>query len=119
MSLLGVITTFATGTYTVTRTAAGAFAQGRYTPGAASTFAVVACVQPPTGRKLEPVAEGQRGEETRTMFSPVALVTRAPGQEPDVVTVDGEPWTVIEVQHWRSRRGHQHWRCQIARKVQP
>lgn len=119
MSLLRVINTFATGTYTVTRTAAGTVTQGRYTPGAATTFAVRACIQPPKGRQLAPRPEGQKGEEVRTMFSPVQLLTRAPGQEPDVVTVAGEPWVVVEVQAWQSRAGHAHWRCQIARRIQP
>src|SRR5690606_5003111 len=75
---------------------------GRYTPGASTTFSIVASVQPATGRDLRDLPEGQRGDEVRVIYTISELRTRSPAGEPDAVTLDGEPWTVINVKRWES-----------------
>lgn len=118
MSLLSVITRFATGTYTVTRTAAGGNTAGRYTAGATSTFSIVASVQPVTGRYLRVLAEGQRADEARLIFTSTELRTRTPTNEPDLLAVDGETWEVFRVNRWQ-HLGETHYVVMASRKVVP
>lgn len=101
MSLSTVI--FPTGTYTVTRTAIGTRTNGRYTSGAVSTFEMVAGIQPVEGRVLKDLPAGMRAEETRVVFTTVdlrGLDPAAPGVEPDVIAIDGEPWRVEKAQRY-------------------
>lgn len=102
--LNGVITAFQTpGPYTVTRTAASTLLNGREVPGATSTFTIVACVQPMSGRMLEALPEGRRTTENRVIYTETLLVAMTPTNAPDVVTIDSEAWEVFQVQRW------QHW----------
>lgn len=103
MSLNGAIASLATGTYQVTRTAAGTRDHGRHMPGAVTTFAIVAGIDPMTGRALQDLPEGQRGDEAIKVYTTTRLRTRAEG-EPDRIAYDppGEPtsgqlWTVTTV----------------------
>jgi hypothetical protein len=92
------------GTYTVTRTAEGARVLGRSVPGGSTTFPIIAGIES-SGRALQDMAEGQRGDEMITIYTATALLTRRPGFAPDVVTYQppgyagaGEPWTVTSVE---------------------
>lgn len=105
MSLNDVIGNLATGTYTVTRTAAGPYTNGRYAPGTATTFPITAGIEPVTGRELMDMPEGQRGDEVIRIFTPTPLLPRRPGFDADVITyqppgydLPGEPWTVTCVE---------------------
>lgn len=99
MSLNAVI--FPTGTYTVTRTAAGTYTNGKYTAGAASTFPIVADVQPVSGELLRDLPEGRRAEETRVLFTLTELRALKPTTDSDVVAIDGESWRVFKVERFR------------------
>lgn len=102
--LNGVITAFQTpGPYTVTRTAASTLLNGREVPGATSTFTIVACVQPMSGRMLEALPENRRTTENRVIYTETQLNTLSTTTAPDVVTIDSEAWEVFQVQRW------QHW----------
>lgn len=118
MSLTDVITSFSTGTYTVTRTAAGSVTTGRYTAGAQTTFSIVACVQPVSGRDLRSLPEGERADDVRELDTVTALFARTPAQEPDLVTIGGEPWMVVNVQLWESF-GETHYHCRVSRRTIP
>jgi hypothetical protein len=118
VSLNDVISDFATGTYTVTRTAAGAYTRGRYTAGSSTTFVLDACVQPLQGRELDSLQEGELTEEIRVIYSATELKTRTPDYEPDRISIDGESWTVIRVQRWQ-HWGEDHWRVFAAREKRP
>ena len=86
MSLNGVITSLGSVTLQVTRTAQGTRTNGRYTPGAQTTFDVVCGVpEPVTGRELHDVPEGRRGDEVLKLFLATDLVAERPGIDPDVV----------------------------------
>lgn len=119
MPLIDTIRRFATGggPYTVTRTAVGTYTNGVYTPGAASTLSVTLSIQPISGRDLHAVPEGQYAEDLRIAYTTTELFTRSPGRDPDVVTIDGEAWTVIDVDRWESSGTY--YRAKLARKVTP
>lgn len=114
MSVAGTITSFATGTYTVTRTAAGTFAAGVHTPGATSSINIDAGIFPLTGRELQALPEGQHGAEVRQLFTETQLHSRTPTHAPDKVSFDSETWTVIRVEKWPS-----YYRALIAREPTP
>ncbi len=98
MSLADTIDTFGTGTYTVTRTAAGARTGGMVAQGAQSTFSVEASVVPAGGRSLQVMAHGVRAEEIRTLYTKTPLKVLEP--ECDVVTIDGEGWRAFQCKRW-------------------
>lgn len=83
------------GTYTVTRTATGTRSHGRYTPGAATTFPIVAGIEPADPNGLQDLPAGQRADDLIQIFTDTELLTRTPTTDPDVITYRGEPWTVI------------------------
>lgn len=125
MSLRGVIGALNAATYTVQRRAVGSYdLHGRYTEGALTTLSIVADVQPLDGRTLLDDPDGRRGTDRRLLItttqlyaqSPVAAEASAPpsGFEPDTVLIDGEAWTVTEVETWRSF-GDVHYECIVTR----
>lgn len=120
MALNGIIATdhLGTGFYTVTRTATGTRTQGRYTPGATSTFSVNMGIEPATGRQLRDLPEGRRGDETIMIFSPVELKTTMPGFEPDQVFYRGEQWAVVTSKLWEGF-GEIHYECMAQRAPSP
>lgn len=114
MSLRGVIAAHGS-SYTVTRLAAGSLVKGQYTPGAPSTFAIIAFIEPLNGRELEDVPEGQRGNEIRVLYT---LTEVRAGANPDTVTIDGEPWTAIRAERFDGLGGT-HYRVRLARTSSP
>lgn len=116
MSLTGAIASFSTGTYTVTRTAAGSSTLGRYTAGATSTFDIVASVQPVTGRDLLAMPEGLRADETRIVYTTTELRALTAASDADVVAIDGEVWGVVQVERWQAFGGT-HYRALAARRA--
>lgn len=111
-----MIARFKTGTYTVTRTAVGTRTNGRYTPGATSTFDITASVQPVTGRDLQSLPEGQRAEETRIVYTTTELRTRTATVDPDSISIDSETWAVVKVERWQAF-GNTHYRAFVARQT--
>jgi hypothetical protein len=119
MALIDAIASLSTpGPYTVTRTAAGSYTNGRYTEGAESTFTIIASIQPVTGRDLADLPEGQNGDEVRQVFTITELLTRVPGQEPDIITLDGEDFYVYRVKRWQGL-GEVYWQAWVSRIVVP
>jgi hypothetical protein len=118
MGLLGVIGRFETGTYTVTRTAQGVYTNGRYTPGATTTFPIVASIQPVTGRDLQLLPEGQHASESRIVYTTTELRSRATANDPDTIAIDGEAWDVISFERWEAF-GDTHWRGIAGRRPAP
>lgn len=92
---------FPTGTYTVTRTARGTTTLGRYTPGATSTFPIVADVQHVSGDQLRDLPEGVRSEESRILYTTTALTAQSTTHDADVIAIDGDNWRVIRVDRFR------------------
>lgn len=102
MSLNDVITELGgSAEYTVTRTAIGGRVNGRYVSGVVTTFPIVAAIEPISGRELEDLPAGQRGNEAIMIFTATALLTARPGFEADQILyqpagyeASAEPWTV-------------------------
>lgn len=68
LDVADLVASFTTGTYTVTRRVAATYTAGIATPGATSTFTIVAAVVPASGRDLLRLPEGRRSTETKTIY---------------------------------------------------
>jgi hypothetical protein len=106
---------FKTGTFTVTRYAAGSYAAGVFTAGGTSTFSIDACILD-QGRKLKVGPEGQSGENVKAVWTLTEL--RASPGTPDEVSIGGEAWKVFEVAKPEGLGGSA-YRAWVARKVVP
>lgn len=120
MSLNGMLipTDLGTGTYTVTRTAAGTRALGRYTTGAVTTFTAAMGIEPATGRQLKDLPQGQQADETVAIYTATELKTRTPATGPDFVSYHGEQWAVVQVKIWEGF-GETHYECLAQRAPSP
>jgi hypothetical protein len=118
VSINDAIATFATGTYTVTRTGAGSYSGGILSAGSTSSFSIVASVQPLSGRDLQVLPEGQRTDETRVLYTTTQLLTRTATQAPDSISIDGSTYEVFKVEDW-TYIGVTHYRAYVSRKDRP
>ncbi len=129
MSLRDTIDSLATGTYMVFRRASGTREMGRYQPGDLTSFPIVAVVETVTGRELQDLPEGQRGDEIVFICTRTELKTRTPGAEdaseyggdgtePDIVLVDDSHFKVIRCDRCRSF-GDVHFEAYAARTDRP
>lgn len=116
--LSNVIGRFQTGTYVVTRTATGTTVNGRYTPGAASTFNVDAVVQPLDPRTVTPLPEGVRSEDVRLvhLYGTTPMRTSDGGLEADYVTIGGEKFYAWKVEGPWQLRGSTHYEAHVAKR---
>lgn len=115
MSLIGVIGEFATGTYEVTRAAARVIdSDGRVGAASPSTFEVRASIQPPNGRDLQRLPEGERTDEMLMVYCAEELRTRRADAEPDKISIRGEDYEIRRVEQWDAF-GEVHWRAWAAK----
>jgi hypothetical protein len=121
MPVTDSIAAFSTGTYSVTRRAAGSLSLGSYVPGATTTFSIDASIQPVSGRDVKAAPEGRRVEELRVVYTLTELLAMQPGAHGigDVVTYKGETWEVIKSEQWPDLSGGEYTRAFIARMVNP
>jgi hypothetical protein len=100
--LSGLIADFATGTYTVTRGAGpGSYAEdGKFAPASTSTVNVLAAVVPADGTDVQHLPEGMRTRSALAVFTVGELNAQAPGQQPDVIEIDGFAWQVQHSERW-------------------
>lgn len=118
--LLGSIAGLKTGTYTVTRTAANSLLLGRKVAGASSTFPIVAVVQPYAGgRKLLPLPEGVRSEETVHVHTATALRTTDDAGEADSISIGGTVYRVWAVEGPFKLGTSTHYEAYASRKGRP
>lgn len=116
--LRGVIASLGEQQYTVTRSQAGSYVAGRHMPGSSATIWIRAAVQPASGRMLQSLPEGQRGNETVLVFTETPLKTRTPTTEPDRLSIAGEFWVCVRVEPWVGFGGA-HSRAYFQREAQP
>lgn len=115
MSLRGIVARFKTGAYTVTRRAGGTHGtDGRYTPGATSTFSTTGAFFPLLGRQLQLLPDGVRASDAREGFTEDEL--QCAPLAPDVVTIDGEQWGVVACSRWQDKAGSVYWRSVVSRQ---
>lgn len=97
------ITAFQTGTYSVSRPPTPTVVAGRRVDGVATTYSIDASVQPVrNGRKLQALIEAHHCTEVRYVLTKSTLETLTPAHGADVVTIDGETWTVVEHSRWKA-----------------
>jgi hypothetical protein len=118
MNVAALIARFATGSYTVTRTVASTYSSaGILVPGGTSQITIQACIEPTSGLDLEVAAASQIDGETRALYTTSQLVARSPANDPDIVTIDSEPWVVFNAARWQAFDGVTVYRCLLARKL--
>ncbi len=101
-----LIDSFSTGTYQVTRRSAGTFVNGIATPGAESTFSIVAAVVPTPGKELLRLPELRRSIETKTVYTATTLTVGVQGgNDADLILLDGEQWEVQVSGQWPGNSG--------------
>ena len=102
MDLASLISSFATGTYTVTRRARGSIANGKVGSTSDSTVTITASVSPSSGSDVVKLPEGRRTNETRTIFTTTLLKTGGQGEayEADQISIGGETYEVMKVETW-------------------
>jgi hypothetical protein len=116
VSLLNVISHFATGVYDLTRTTASAYdANGKLVASNSVVTQVEAGVQPTNGRDLKVLLEAGITSESRAVWTAEPLLSRRPGQEPDVLTIEGDAWVCHQSQTW-TKRGETIYRTLVARR---
>ena len=118
MSLADNIDDFATDTSAVvTRTTAETYdTQGRKVAGSTSTLLVTIVETPLNGRDLQVKIDCQITTEARALLTKAPLKDREPGFQPDVVTLDGEPWVVFNRQDWPDLEGGKFYKVLVARR---
>lgn len=97
MGINRVINTFKTGTYTVTRAGAGAYANGIFTPATPSTLPIDASVQPLNGFDLQVLDEAHHSENTKKLYTVTELFSKKDNQAADKISIDGEDYVVTNV----------------------
>ena len=115
--LRGVIKSFKTGDYAVTRRGAGSYVKGRYVEAASSTFSISANVQPAGPRTLMALAEAFHTTDAKLVFTKTQLYSRTPAQASDKISIDGETYTVVKVEYWPAF-GDSHYRVTVAIDVE-
>lgn len=106
------IITFKTGTYSVTRLAAGSYTQGRYTAGGPTVISVDASIQPANGKQLLSLPEARRTENIAIAYSATELRVE------DIMSILGEDYEVFKVARW-DFRGTVHYESYMARRGRP
>lgn len=114
MDTFGLISDFLTAVkYTVTRRVRATLVKGRTIQGTATTFNILASVQPASGRDLQRLPEGRRTQETCVLFTTTLLQPggQMAAKEADRVSIDGVSWEVQQVETWRHPTGPTYYRC--------
>ncbi len=117
MNISALIASFATGTYTVTRTARGTTTRGKTAAGTTSTLTITASVSPADGNDLMRLKEGQNAKETLTLFTATELYVGGQGSayEADTVAIGSNSYEVTEVDTWNDPvSGGTGYKCLLA-----
>lgn len=88
-----------TGDYTVTRRVSNSIINGRLAASANTTLQIEAMVHPTTGADVRHLPEGQRGAESRALYTTTQLLG-AGALAPDRVAIDGLTFEVAHVEAW-------------------
>lgn len=114
MNLSGLVASFSTGTYTVTRRATRTLKDGRATVGATTTLTIVASVSPANGMDLKKLPEGRRVDGAIAIFTVTQLSIGGvnAAYEADQISANGTNWEVAHVETWDDpRSGGTAYRC--------
>lgn len=102
MNVAGLIASFSTGTYTVTRTARGSTVRGKTAAGTTSTLTITASVWPAGSNDLRRLPEGRRTVRAWSLMTTTELYTGDQGgaYEADTVSIGGENCEVSDADPW-------------------
>lgn len=111
MSILQNIYSFQTGVYTVTRRARGVIGDdGIYVQGAATTLEIRAVIQPAreiarvtAGRDMRENEQLQHVDDVMMLHTDTEVKTRTPTTDADIISHEGDEWTVVRVEKWPYR----------------
>jgi len=113
-----LISSYATGTYTVSRISAGSstYVAGRRQAGSTSTFSIPAVVVPLSGMDLQRLPEGFQSQQTIAIYTTVELKTASSdtAQDADQLNYQGQQYQIENVEHWESGN---FWKS-IAQRIQ-
>lgn len=130
MSLNDVISTFRVGyAVTVTRRDAETYDRGRVVQDPSPTVITLntnaenaVSVVPGSGQTTRQGQDGQDAENTRTMYSRVALVARSPSGPGDLVALPDGLYEVVSAKDWSGLAGdgtQNCWECVLAKQETP
>lgn len=107
MSILASILGFKTGDYVVTRRPTAASVAGKRVLGTATTFTIEGVIQPATdmqrvvgGKDMLSNEQNQHTDDVRSLYTVTEVWPRVPGYDPDMISVEGDDWTVFRVEPW-------------------
>ena len=115
-----VVSLLKTGTYAVTRIAAGTYTDGIWVEGSPSALNLDACVQPLRGRALQNLPEGKLASDLRKVYcdSELRTVNESDGTSADQITIGGDLYEIIESEPWTSgMTGRAYWKALAERVV--
>ena len=114
MNVAGLIASFATGTYTVTRTTARSLVRGKGTAGTSSSVTITGSAWPAKADDLMRLPEGRRASEALNLMTTTELYVGGQGSayDADTVSIRGESWEVSAVDQWTdSLSGDSAYKC--------
>ena len=95
-----VVDSFATDSYVVTRRSPSTYTNGRLNAPTDTLLTILASVQPAEGRDLQRLPEGNRTQEVRAIYTSTELFTQGPGQDPDILAIEGYAYEVQRVEQF-------------------
>lgn len=103
MNVSGLINSFATGTYTVTRTARGTVSKGKIAAGTTSTLTITAAIWPASSPDLLRLPEGRRSSFSMNVMTSTELLIGGQGSayEADKIAMNGDTWEISVVDPWQ------------------
>lgn len=121
MNIASLISSFSTGTYTVTRRTRGTVSYGKIQDGTETTFTITASVSPASGRDLQKVPEGFRANQVFAVITTTQLYTSDQvdadtegGYQPDEISINSRAHLVEHVERWQdSSSGSVGYRCLV------
>lgn len=95
-------------TLTVTRPGLGSYTKGRWSEAAGSTFGIEASIQELRPEEMMRLAEGQRIEATRKLYTKTYLqaADTVAGRRADRFDYKNETWEVLSVADWDDLGGY-------------
>jgi hypothetical protein len=117
VDIAGLITSFSTDTYAVTRTARATPVRGKLPDDPTTqTVTILASIAPATGADMRRAPEGRDSRETRVLYTTTQLYLGEQGgtYEADIVSINGADWEVEHVERWEdSATGSVGYRCVV------
>lgn len=103
MDIASLITSFATGTYTITRRARGSTVRGRVEAGTESTLTITGSASPASGADIEKAAQGRLVHQAYTVFTTTPLKIGGIGDafEADIITINGSQYELRHLETWQ------------------